>query len=508
MIRRRARHARKAVIVAVVLAAATATVAVVVRRGESTPAISAPSIFKTATVREGKLGDTQSVDGTLELSSVLTVLHRIEGQTAAVTSTSSTPPAAASAGPSANPVSAIVAAEAFDCPATRMPPSAPQPTAPATADTVPAPNTIEGSTVPPVADSTTTTSTTPAGPASNVPEEVSTTMTAPVADVPTTTPCVPDTTAPSSELPTTTVDTSRGGGGLPTGSRPSAGGTSNASTSNPSSAAVTQTITSIIAANTPVLNGSVLYTVDGSPVVDLDGALPAWRSMSTSSSDGADIAQLEAALVALGYDPEQAVTVDAHFDSATRNMVKAWQRGLGLEQSGDVPLGSVVFLPSGTTVATADKVVGDAVGEGDALLTVAGSNQQVVIPVPTGDEAAVIPGLAVKIGSVEGTVSRLRSANRNGIVSVEAVIVPSEPVQASGNGSTVKVTLTVTEGADALIIPAEALASRLDGHYAVAVQAADGSRSWVNVELVGVSGGDIAISGDGIEAGTTVLLPA
>lgn len=504
MIRRRARHIRMAVIVAVVLAAAaTATATFVVRRGGSTPAVAAPSIFKTATVREGNLSGTQSVDGTLELSSTTTVLHRIEGQTATVASTSSSPRAAAST--SANLLSPIAATEAFDCPGITTQPSAP-PSTPLESTTTLAtvsstPDTTDGSTVPPASDSTTTTTTT-------VPEEPTTTTTAPEGTVPTTTPCTTDTTAPSGESPATTVATGRAGGGFPTVSGPSAGGTSNGSDGNASSAAVTQTITSIISANTPVLNGGVLYTVDGSPVVDLDGSLPAWRSMSASSSDGADIAQLEAALVALGYDPEHAVSVDAHFDSATRTMVKAWQRGLGMEQSGTVSLGSVVFLPPGTTVATVDKVVGDSVGEGDAMLTVAATNQQVVIAIPSGDEAAVVPGLAVKIGSVDGTVSRLRSANRSGTVSVEAVIVPSEPVQASGNGSTVKVTLTLTEGVDALIVPAEALVSRLDGHYAVEVEAADGSRSWVNVELVGVSGVDIAISGEGIEVGTTVLLPA
>ena len=260
--------------------------------------------------------------------------------------------------------------------------------------------------------------------------------------------------------------------------------------------------------NTAIEQGDVLYTVDGSPVVALDGVLPAWRSLSTSSSDGADIAQLEASLVALGYDPAQKVTIDDHFDSATRTMVKAWQQGLGITATGTVPLGSVAFLPAATTVSAVSRAVGDTVGDGDAVMTLATPTQEVLIDVPTGDEAQVVPGLAVKIGQVDGSVTRLRSANRNGTVVVEAIIAPAAPIADVSNGSAVKVGLTLQHNTEALIVPAEALVSRLDGSYAVEAQEADGSTKWLTVELLGVSGGNIAISGDGVSERTTVLLPA
>ena len=252
----------------------------------------------------------------------------------------------------------------------------------------------------------------------------------------------------------------------------------------------------------------MLYTVDGSPVVALDGALPAWRSMSISSSDGPDIAQLEASLVALGYDPTQKVTVDNHFDSATRTMVKAWQQGLGVDATGIVTLGSVVFLPTSTTVSGVARVVGDTVGDGDAVLTLATPTQDVLIDVPTGDEAKVVPGLAVQIGQVQGSVSRLRSADRNGSVIVEAIITPATPIDSAGNGSAVKVTLTLPNNSGVLIAPAEALVSKLDGTYAVEEQAADGSTKWLTVELLGVSGGNVAIRGDGLSEGSKLLVPA
>jgi peptidoglycan hydrolase-like protein with peptidoglycan-binding domain len=252
----------------------------------------------------------------------------------------------------------------------------------------------------------------------------------------------------------------------------------------------------------------VLYTVDGAPVVALVGALPAWRSLSISSTDGADVAQLEASLVALGYDPGLKVVVDNHFDSATRTMVKAWQSGLGVEATGTVTLGSVVFLPSSTTVSAVAQVVGDTVGDGDTVLTLATPTQEVLVDVPAGDEAQVVPGLAVGIGNVQGTVSRLRSADRNGTVVVEAVIAPATAIANATNGTAVKVTLTLQNDAGVLIAPAEALVSRLDGTYAVQLDTSDGATKWLTVELLGVSGANVAIRGDGLSEGTVLLLPA
>ena len=252
----------------------------------------------------------------------------------------------------------------------------------------------------------------------------------------------------------------------------------------------------------------MLYTVDGAPVVALVGALPAWRSLSISSDDGADVAQLEASLVALGYDPGLKVVVDNHFDSATRTMVKAWQQGLGVEATGTVNLGSVVFLPSSTTVSAVAHVVGDTVGDGDTVLTLATPTQVVLVDVPAGDEAQVVPGLAVGIGDVQGTVSRLQSADRDGAVVVEAVIAPATAIANATNGSSVKVTLTLQNDAGVLIAPAEALVSRLDGTYAVQLETSDGTTKWLTVELLGVSGANVAIRGDGLSEGTVLLLPA
>ena len=508
------RHRKRTIAITVVCLALAggAAIAVALRNPKPTTALETPSIFKTATVSTGDLTTSERIDGIVQLSSTLPVLHRIEGQTSSTSNNSSnnsssngSTTATTTPANGANPAALSSPLVTGDCSSTTVPatpepttqPTIPQPTTPP--DTAPD-STAPVDSTPDTTPAATTTTTVPA--------------TEPVAPVAPVTPAAPTQTCDATTTTTpVTGDTTGGTGGARTGggggARTGGGGsTGGASASAASTARVTQTITSIIATNSAIHQGDVLYTVDGAPVVALDGALPAWRTLSTSSDDGADIAQLETSLVALGYDPALKVTVDNHFDSATRTMVKAWQKGLGVEQTGTVALGSVVFLPSGTTVSAVDQAVGDTVGDGDTVMTLAAATQEVLVDVPAGDESKVVPGLAVQIGDVQGTVSRLRSADRDGTVSVEAVIAPATPIANATNGTAVKVTLTLQDDSGVLLAPAEALVSRLDGTYAVQVQTSDGTTKWLTVELLGVSGGNVALRGTGLTDGTVVLLPA
>ncbi|MGZ4771611.1 MAG: peptidoglycan-binding protein [Ilumatobacteraceae bacterium] len=465
------------------------------RRPPATTTAEAAPILKTTPVKTGDLTTTERIDGTIELSSTLTVLHRIAGQTSTTSTSASKPAPRQSAGTSTSGLSSTLLSSASateglvgDCSISQTPATTAE-TTPQPTTTVVVPDTTPSATV----DTAVTTST----PTTDVP------ATMPATTAPPTTPCATTSTTPSSTPVAPTAAAPTGAGRT----RPSASTGASAGPTTPASTVVTQTITSVVAVNTDLHSGDVLYTVDGKPVVALDGNLPAWRSLSTSSADGVDIAQLEAALVALGYDPNSNVTVDNHFDAATRTMVKAWQQGLGIDQTGKVTLGSIVFLPSTTSVTAVEQHVGDSVGEGDAVLQLASPTQDVVIDVPAGDEALVVPGLSVMIGDVQGTVTQLRSADADGSVVVEAVIAPATAIDGATNGSTVKVSLTLQNATGVLLVPADALVSRLDGTYAVQVKATGEAASWLAVEIVGVSGANVAIRADGLTDGTLVLLP-
>ena len=270
-------------------------------------------------------------------------------------------------------------------------------------------------------------------------------------------------------------------------------------------------LTGIVAVGDTITSGDVLYTVESQPVIALRGGLPAWRTMSASSDDGADIYQLEAALVALGYDPDGDVTVDAHWDRATTAMVERWQAGSNIDVTGEVTLGSVVFIAHDAQVASTSAVVGDELSNGDEVLALTGTQQQVVIEVPTELQAVVQPGLAVSLGAttdaVDGTVTRLRSDDSSGTVTIQALIVPTTPLDLEA-GSTTKVRIEVSLATDQLIVPTDAILSLLDGTYAVEVVNADGGHDITPVTIVAVSGSKTAVTGDGLTDTTTILTPA
>lgn len=556
-LRRPLRAARRITLV-IVLAALAATIGYVVTDDGGAKSGPAPVVFKTAAVTSGSLSTVEKVDGTLELSNSTKVLHRIEGQTSSANSSNA--PSAPTAGPSTGGTGAqrvaaggllrtvIADARAIGTRITACPgvddttpttdPAGCETTTTSSTATTDAPTTTtsattdEPTTDEPTTDEPTTDANTTATPTTTVESTTSTAAptttssttatatTASTSSIPST-PSSVGTTAPvsptSSSAPldattTTLTGTARAGG-------PSGGGfggvggaiAGGASSGASTSARITQTVTSVIKDGASVGLGDVLYTVDSQPVVALSGVLPAWRSLSTKSDDGPDIQQLENSLVSLGYDPNGTVVVDNVFDAKTKAMVERWQEGLGIEATGTVELGSVVFLPTTTTVGSVTAKVGDAVGDGDTIVTLTAATQDVVIDVPDGDESFVVPGLEVALGPATGTISLLRSVERDGAVVVQAVIAPSAPIEDAANGATITVTITRDalpgEESNVLIAPAMALLSHIDGTYAVQVQATDGTVTWHTVELLGVSGNKVAIRGDGIADGTLVLVP-
>ena len=96
--------------------------------------------------------------------------------------------------------------------------------------------------------------------------------------------------------------------------------------------------------------GQVLYRADQVPVVLLYGAIPAYRALAEGAT-GADVAQLNHDLVSLGYLYRSEVgSAWREFNWATSGGVKRLQRHLGVDETGKVSLGNVVFLPTAARV--------------------------------------------------------------------------------------------------------------------------------------------------------------
>src|SRR4029453_11813658 len=76
-------------------------------------------------------------------------------------------------------------------------------------------------------------------------------------------------------------------------------------------------VTRVPAVGAVIRRGQAIYEVDGQPVPLWYGTRPAWRTFQLGTTDGPDVRQLEANLVALGFDPDRDITVDRHFSWAT-----------------------------------------------------------------------------------------------------------------------------------------------------------------------------------------------
>ncbi len=128
------------------------------------------------------------------------------------------------------------------------------------------------------------------------------------------------------------------------------------------------TITSLPAEGSTVEEGGILYTIDEQPVIVFYGDIPAYRSLTTRSTDGADVLQLEEALTRLGYDEDGDFDLDGDFTDATRDAIEALQEDLGIDDTGGLALGSYVFFDGPIYVAETTVGVGEAINPGTPVI--------------------------------------------------------------------------------------------------------------------------------------------
>ncbi len=117
------------------------------------------------------------------------------------------------------------------------------------------------------------------------------------------------------------------------------------------------TITALPAVGQVIRAGQALFSVDGKPVLLMDGTTPAYRDLGSSDSDGSDILQLNRNLVALGFNPG-GIVVDDAWQAATTDGVDLLQASLGETETGKLILGQIVFLPGPQLVSALDTGIG------------------------------------------------------------------------------------------------------------------------------------------------------
>lgn len=268
--------------------------------------------------------------------------------------------------------------------------------------------------------------------------------------------------------------------------------------------------------------GSTAYRLDDRPVTYLCGSVPAWRDLGWGTS-GPDVEQLEAYLRDAGY-ADADMTVDGEFTWATAEAVSAWQEALGVDRDGVVHAGDVVFGPAGRRVAEAESAVGAPVTPGQPVLGTTATSMGALVAVPAHSRSLVSEGSTATVElpdgtRVDATVSSVRT--RSGAEpdaeeapTVEAVLsLPADSPAASWEGARVTAEVESERADGVLAVPVAALTATASGGYAVEVWEGEATPTGAGTRLVEVTlgmfaDGMVAISGDGVDAGTVVVIPS
>lgn len=279
------------------------------------------------------------------------------------------------------------------------------------------------------------------------------------------------------------------------------------------------TVTRLPETGERITRGAALYRVDDDPVVLMYGAVPAYRALRTGE-EGADVRELERNLKALGYG---GFTVDDSFTDATADAVKEWQDDQGLDGTGVVELGRVVFAPSAVRVDALAAQEGAAIGPGQKVLSYTATAQAVTVELDTADQRLARRGSKVAVELPDGTVVDGRVSDvateiisgsgpdEDPTTKVKVLVAldgtKAQKAAASYVLASVHVSFTAGERADVLAVPVAALVALPGGGFGVQVVKGTGS-AYVPVGTGLFANGRVEISGAGITAGTKVGMPA
>jgi len=275
------------------------------------------------------------------------------------------------------------------------------------------------------------------------------------------------------------------------------------------------TFTSTPSAGEIVRRGQPLYSIDGTAVLLLYGPIVATRAFAAGMSAGADVAELNANLDALGSAHELAG--DA-FTAATAAAIRGLQDAHDEPQTGTLLLGSVLFEPGPVRVTSVmpNVAVGASVMAGP-VLSATWTSPQVSIQLDAGLEGQVKIGDAVTITlpdnqTTPGRISYVSSVASNGQdgATIQVDAVPTDPAATGGlDQAPVNVSITTGSVSNVFVVPVDALLARASGGYAVEEINARGRHYLVAVRtgMFDDADGLLQVSGGGLAAGQRVVVP-
>lgn len=305
-------------------------------------------------------------------------------------------------------------------------------------------------------------------------------------------------------------------------------------------------VTSVPVPGATIVAGQQLFSVNEAPTFLMYGQVPMYRTLQAGVADGADVAQLQADLHALGYDPD-GMTINNTFTAATTDAVNAWKAAVGLPQDGTVTPAEVSFQRGPLHVEATDLTVGQNVTGNAEVLTVTDLSRVVTVQLQSSDAAIAHPGDTVSValpdgtsvpgtafsvgqtataatsstggtgtggaggaGTTGGTVNENGPSTTTSSATVTVTIVISQP-GAAGNFDTAPVTVAFTQqrARGVLAVPVTALLALTGGGYAVQVADPSGATHLAAVTPgLYAANGLVQVSGAGVSAGTRVVVPA
>jgi hypothetical protein len=223
---------------------------------------------------------------------------------------------------------------------------------------------------------------------------------------------------------------------------------------------VSGTITSLPNIGQVIKPGGTLYKVDNAPVVLFDGAVPAYRDLTSGITDGPDIQELNENLVKLGFDPGHEITVNDTWQSGTTDAVERWQASVGETQSGTITFGQVVFLPGDQRITDVNTVLGSngsSSGSGSGSGTGSGSSASTpVVPhtefvslttSASGSNTSSAPAVATS-GAQASMGAEATSADAATVAQVDAAEAACKQAAAAAHSSSSKCPSVPTSGSN------------------------------------------------------------
>jgi hypothetical protein len=275
------------------------------------------------------------------------------------------------------------------------------------------------------------------------------------------------------------------------------------------------TITAVPDSGQELKRGQTVYSVDNKPTTLMYGALPAYRKL-VDGTEGTDVLQFEQNLSALGYT---GFTVDDEYTDATAEAVEEWQEDLGLDETGVVELGSVLFAPGRIRVDSVEAKEGAPIGPNQNVLTYTGTTKAVTVQLDAAEQrlakpqskvdvtlpdGATVPGRVEKVSTV---IIPAESPDKDPETKVEVIVaIDNQKAVAAWALASADVTFTASERKNVLTVPVAALVALREGGFGVEVT--DGTAStYVPVKTGLFANGQVEISGAGIKPGTVVGIP-